>query len=118
RRRSSPRLWAYIAGVGRNHQLTVHEIGGHDEHLHLLMSLPATILLSAAVQNLKAVSSKWIREGGLKDFKWQQGYGAFSVSQSNIDSVRRYIREQEEHHKKVSFEEEFRSLLRRHGIEF
>ena len=113
-----PRLWAYLAGVGRNHELTMHEVGGHDEHAHILMSLPATILLAAAVQNLKAVSSKWLRESGMKDFRWQQGYAAFSVSQSNIEAVRRYIRNQEQHHRKISFEDEFRTLLRRHGIEF
>ena len=113
-----PKLWAYIAGVGRNHDLVIHEVGGHDDHAHALISLPATATLAAAIQSLKAVSSKWMHGNSIPDFAWQQGYGAFSVSESNMERVREYIRNQEEHHKKVPFKDEFRELLRLHGIEF
>ena len=113
-----PRLWAYMAGVGRNHELVIHEVGGHDDHAHVLMSLPASKSLSSAIQTLKAVSSKWIHEDGAREFQWQEGFGAFSVSESNMQRVQQYIQNQEEHHRKISFEEEFRALLRRHGIAF
>lgn len=113
-----PKLWAYTASVGRNHELVIHEVGGHDDHAHILISLPATITLASAIQNLKAVSSKWIHGKGLTDFAWQQGYGAFSVSESNMKKVREYILNQEEHHKEIDYQDEFRELLRRHRIPF
>lgn len=113
-----PKLWAYIAGVGRNHELVVHEVGGHDDHAHALMSLPATICLADAIQNLKAVSSKWMHVNGVAEFAWQEGYGAFSVSESNIKRVREYILTQEEHHRNVPYEVEFRTLLGRHRMPF
>jgi putative transposase len=113
-----PRLWAYMAGVGRKHQLVIHEVGGHDNHAHVLLSLPASKSLSSAIQTLKAVSSKWIHEGELREFQWQEGFGSFRVSASNMQQVRQYIQNQQEHHRKISFEDEFRALLRRHEIAF
>ncbi len=113
-----PRLWDYIGGIGRNHRIPIHAVGGADNHTHILLSLPPTMLLAKAVQILKAYSSKWINEEGLVKgrFAWQDGYGGFSVSQSNADAVMHYIQNQSEHHRKHSFEDEFRSLLLRHGV--
>jgi REP element-mobilizing transposase RayT len=113
-----PRLWDYIGGIGRNHRIPIHAVGGTDNHAHVLLSLPPTMFLSKAVQTIKAYSSKWINEERLAKgrFAWQDGYGAFSVSQSNVDAVIDYIHNQPEHHRKHSFEDEFRSLLLRHGI--
>lgn len=85
--------------------------------MHVLFRLPPTIPLSEAVALVKSNSSKWVGDLG-KDFAWQEGYGAFSVSSSNIDSVIRYIENQEEHHRKIGFEDEFITLLEKHGIDY
>lgn len=116
-RKFLPRLWAYTAAVCKNHDLLPFAVGGMEDHLHLLFRLPATMALSNAVTLIKSNSSKWIRERG-KGFAWQEGYGAFSVSSSNVDAVVRYIDNQEAHHRKVGFENEFVSLLKKHGITF
>lgn len=112
-----PRLWAYLAGIGKNQEMTILAVGGTENHVHILFHLPPKLALAKAVLLLKANSSKWMREQG-NDFSWQEGYGAFSVSSSNIDRVIRYIRNQEAHHRKTPFEEEFRALLRKHGVEY
>ena len=112
-----PRLWAYLAGICKNYEMISLEIGGADDHVHLLLCLPPTLALAKAVLVLKSNSSKWMGEQGIR-FSWQEGYGAFSVSSSNLDQVRRYIENQEAHHRKTSFEEEFRALLRKHSVEY
>jgi putative transposase len=81
------------------------------------LHLPPKLALAKAMLLLKANSSKWLTEQG-KDFSWQEGYGAFSVSSSNLDQVIRYIQNQEAHHRKSSFEEEYRDLLRKHGVDY
>jgi len=111
------KLWPYIEGIGKNHGTPVFAVGGTANHIHLLITVPATVPLAKAVQTIKAVSSKWLRESVPK-FEWQQGYAAFSVSASNVTAVAEYIRRQPEHHAKHSFEDEFRSLLMRHGLGF
>ena len=88
-----------------------------EDHAHLLIQLPATLALSKAVQLVKGGSSQWVGEHG-PEFAWQEGYGAFSVSKSNIDAVVKYIANQEAHHRKISFEDEFIALLKKHGIEY
>jgi REP element-mobilizing transposase RayT len=88
-----------------------------EDHLHLLIQIPPVLPLSKAVATIKANSSRWSSEEGHK-FSWQQGYGAFSVSASVIPAVERYIRNQEQHHKKMDFNAEFVALLKKHGIEF
>lgn len=108
-----PRLWAYLAGIAKNHEINMLAVGGTEDHIHLLFHLPPKLALAKAVLLLKANSSKWMR----RDLSWQEGYGAFSVSASNLDSVVRYVRNQEKHHRKFSFEDEFRAILQRHGIE-
>ena len=110
-------LWAYILGIARNEKLKILAIGGVADHLHLLIALPPKMNLSKVVCDLKANSSRWLNEKGIR-FAWQEGYGAFSVSPSRISDVQRYIRNQTEHHKKRNFEEEFMDLLRRSGISF
>lgn len=115
-----PRLWDYLGGIGRNHKIPIHAIGGIENHAHILMSAPPTIPLSKIVQTLKAYSSKWMNEGVMKGgrFAWQEGYAAFSVSASNSERVEQYIRDQVEHHKQHAFEDELKSLLLRNGINF
>jgi putative transposase len=92
-------------------------IGGMEDHVHILFRLPPTLTLAKSVSLLKANSAKWMNERGAR-FAWQQGYGAFSVSSSNVAVVIRYIDTQEEHHRKKTFEEEFVALLRKHGVQF
>jgi len=92
-------------------------IGGTANHVHILFHLSPKTALAKGVQHIKSNSSKWMGEQGI-EFAWQEGYGAFSVSSSNLDQVAGYIRNQEAHHRKFSFEEEFRALLKKHGVEY
>ncbi|MBZ5533549.1 MAG: IS200/IS605 family transposase [Acidobacteriia bacterium] len=109
-----PRLWRYIVGICKNEGVFIHEIGGMEDHVHLLIQLPPTLSLSDAILSIKASSSKWM---GPK-FAWQRGFGAFSVSASNLNAVVRYVRNQEAHHRKMTFDQEFIALLKKHGVEF
>jgi putative transposase len=95
-------------------------VGGAADHVHALISLPATLAVSKALQLLKGNSSKWIHETfpNLHSFEWQQGYGAFSIAISGVDATVAYIRTQAEHHRKRSFREEFVTMLRRHGFDY
>jgi putative transposase len=111
------KLWAYMAGIARNHNFLVLANGGIEDHVHLLIQLPATLALANAVSLLKSNSSSWMNEHGAK-FAWQEGYGAFSVSASSLGTVERYIQNQAVHHKKITFEQEFIALLKKHRIEF
>jgi len=112
-----PKLWSYMAGIGRNNGFLVLANGGMEDHTHLLIQLPATLALAKAVQLIKGGSSKWINEHG-RAFAWQEGYGAFGVSKSNMNVVVKYIANQEAHHRKITFEDEFIALLEKHGIEY
>jgi putative transposase len=110
-------LFSYMAGICRNQKMISVAIGGVEDHVHMLFHLPPTLALAKAISLVKANSSKWMNEHG-RDFAWQEGYGAFSVSASNLEKVALYIRYQKEHHRKMSFEEEYLELLRKHKIEF
>jgi hypothetical protein len=88
-----------------------------EDHAHLLIHLPASLALAKAVQLLKGSFSRWINENG-GEFAWQEGYGAFSVSASNVDTVKRYIANQESHHRKTTFEQEFIVFLKKHKIDY
>ena len=110
-------LWRYVAGLAHAKDIHVVAAGGTANHLHLLILLPQTITLSKAMQELKANTSRWLRETSSK-FQWQEGYGAFSVSQSQRETVARYIANQEEHHRARTFEEEFTALLQKSGIDY
>ena len=115
-----PRLWAFVGGIARQNGMRALAVGGIEDHVHVLLSLPANMSVSKAVQLIKGGSSKWVHETFpmRRTFAWQEGYGAFSVSVSHVDATVAYILAQEEHHKKRTFEEEFLSFLRKHGIEF
>jgi len=114
------RLWPYLGGIARENGMKALEIGGVADHVHILVSVPATMALSKAVQLIKGGSSHWIKESfpNMAAFAWQDGYGAFSVSESQLDPVRDYIRRQPEHHRTVTFTEEYKAFLGRHRIEF
>ena len=112
-----PRLWAYLAGVCKNHEMIALTVGGTEDHVHLLFHLPPKLALAKAVILIKSNSSKWMSEQG-REFSWQEGYEAFSVSSSNLDSVARYIQNQEAHHRKIGFQEEFRAILAKHRVEY
>ncbi len=114
---TQPMLWSYLGGIGRNHGFLVLANGGIEDHVHLLVQLPPALALAKAVLLLKSNSSKWMNEHGIK-FAWQEGYGAFSVSASNLAAVERYIQNQSIHHRKITFEQEFLALLKKHRIEF
>ncbi len=108
------RLWQYVGGIARQKNVLLLAAGGTANHLHLLISLPPTITLAKAIQDIKGNTSKWM---GLR-FAWQKGYSAFSVSQPQRQRVIDYIDGQAEHHKKWSFEQEFLSLLKKSGIPY
>ena len=110
-----PELWAYLAGISINHDMRAFAANGTDSHVHILLRVPPAIVLSKAVMLLKANSSKWMSEK-VRDFVWQEGYGAFSAS--NLNAVVRYIQNQLVHRRKTSFEDEFRALLRKHRVEY
>ena len=90
-----------------------------EDHVHILCNFGRTITVAKMVEEMKKSSSRWLKEQGptFRDFYWQAGYGVFSVSQSKIDPVRVYVAGQEEHHRKVSFQDESRALCRKHGVE-
>jgi len=114
------RVWAYIGGVARKHKMTALQVGGFDDHIHALVMAPPILSPSQIAQCLKGDSSKWIHETfpELRDFAWQEGYGAFTVSKSNLESVVSYIQKQREHHRQRSFQEEYLDFLQKHGIEY
>jgi REP element-mobilizing transposase RayT len=91
--------------------------GGTKNHVHLLIALAPTMTLSNAVQNLKAHSSRWMKDD-VRNFAWQEGYGAFGVSESNREAVMNYISTQREHHKTWTYEQEFETLVRKSGVEY
>ncbi len=113
-------LHAYMAVVLRNLGSPAVIINSVTDHVHILLDLGRTVSVSRAVEDVKKSSSKWIKSQGGEygRFAWQSGYGAFAVSESNVAAVRRYISIQEEHHRKVSFEDEYRAFLTKHNIAF
>ena len=114
------RLYAYIGGVLRNERGTLVAAGGMPDHAALLVSLSRESSLSDVVRQIKSSSSRWIHETipDLRRFAWQAGYAAFAVSYSHIETVKRYIATQADHHRNVTFEEEFLAFPRRHDLEF
>ena len=114
------RIFAYIGGIIKGIGGLPIEIGGMTDHVHILTSLPKTVSLADFVRAVKADSSKWLKQLDpcYGAFAWQEGYGAFSVSPSLIDKTVKYIRGQEEHHKKRTFQEEYRLFLEAYGIEY
>ncbi len=114
------RLWAYMGGIARENKMKALAIGGVEDHAHVLLSLPSTLSIAKAIQLIKGGSSTWVSKtfSEFKDFEWQEGYGAFSVSISHIEQTIAYISNQKEHHKKRTFREEYLALLKKHGIQY
>jgi REP element-mobilizing transposase RayT len=112
-----PTLFAYLAGILPNHDCPAVKVGGVADHVHLLLVLARTITLSKVVEGVKKGSSKWLKTQGVPGFAWQAGYGAFSVSASQVDVVGHYIENQAEHHRQTTFQEEFRQFCRKYGVE-
>lgn len=113
-------LHRYLGGILLNHNCQPLIIGGVEDHVHILSTLSRTATVSDLVKEVKRRSSLWLKtkKPELHDFAWQNGYGIFSIGFSQMESVRNYIAGQEEHHQRVSFQEEFREFLRRYEVEF
>ena len=106
-----------MTGISRRMSADVIAIGGMEDHVHMLVTLPADLDVAKAINTVKVNSSRWMK-GTVPSFAWQKGYGAFSVSASNIDRVKKYIENQEKHHARRSFEDEFVTLLTRHRVPY
>ena len=115
-----PSLYAYLADVARNAKCDCYRVGGVEDHVHLAIRLARTTTTSDLVQELKTSSSKWIKTQSPKlvAFAWQRGYGAFSVGPADLNALIHYIDIQEIHHRKQTFQEEFRAFLTKYGIEY
>src|SRR5690554_5203875 len=115
-----PELFAYMGAIIKANDSVPVKINGVENHVHILAIQSKNIALSKLLEEIKRNSSRWIKTKGkeYKDFKWQGGYGAFSVSNRRVKSVVKYIENQKEHHKKVSFKEEYIKLLDEHGVEY
>jgi putative transposase len=113
-----PRLHEYLGGIVRGLGSVPIEINGVSDHVHLLVKLRPTISVSDFLSKLKSNSSGWAKRQTSGRFAWQDRYGAFTVSESQVDHVRLYIRNQEKHHQRMSFEEEFKALLKAHKLDF
>ena len=114
------RLYPYMAQLIRDRGSECYRIGGVEDHVHIALRLSKTISLSKMISETKTGTSRWLKELSphLEEFAWQEGYGAFSVSPQNLDSLIGYIDKQEEHHKKASFKEEFRKLLIQYEVDY
>ncbi len=115
-----PQLHAYLGGICRNRESPARAIGGTGNHVHLLISLSKSIALSDLMMTLKKDSSKWIKTNrdAFRRFHWQDGYGAFSIGESQVGAVTDYIRGQKERHKTMAFEDELVALAERYGVVF
>src|ERR1039457_2544850 len=113
-------LWPFLGGITRQNKMKAIEIAGVEDHVHILLSLPSTMAISKMLQLIKGGSSKWIHETFPEHrlFAWQEEYGAFSVSVSQLDKTIECIKGQEAHHRKMTFQEEFLALLKKHRIEY
>jgi putative transposase len=114
------RLWPFLGGIARQNSMKAIEIGGVEDHVHILLSIPSTVSIAKAMQLIKGGSSKWVHEAFPEHrlFRWQEKYGAFSVSASQLDKILKYIKNQQEHHRKMTLQEEFLALLKKHRIEY
>jgi len=115
-----PELYAYIGGICKGNSSKLSAAGGTSDHIHLLVSVGKTIATSDLLQHVKGDSSKWIKTKGAEfgGFKWQEGYGGFSIGQSQGAALERYFNRQKEHHRRVTFQEEFLALLRKYKVEY
>jgi putative transposase len=115
-----PRMNAYLATVCRDLGGDAVRVGGVNDHVHILTTLPRTLSQAQMIEQIKKTSSKWIKNinARYRGFLWQRGYGAFSVSPSQVDATLQYIETQQDHHRTRTFQEEYRELLRKHGVQF
>jgi putative transposase len=113
-------LWPYMGGIARENNMRALEIGGVEDHVHLLLSIPSTLSVAKAMQLIKGGSSKWVHDTFPEhtNFEWQEGYGAFMVGVSQVPDTKMYIAKQREHHRTKTFQEEFIAFLDKHGIEY
>ena len=113
-------MHAYLATVCRDLGAEFMHVGGVADHVHIVTTLPRTVSQAQLIEEIKKTSSKWIKalDARYRGFFWQRGYGAFSVSPSQLDSVVQYVKTQQEHHRTRTFQEEYSELLRRHGVDF
>jgi len=111
-------LHSYLGRVSKELECAPLITGGVEDHVHMLARLARTITQADWVKELKRISTIWIKNEGIQDFGWQGGYACFSVSQSNLENVQKYIVNQEKHHARTSYQDELRALLTKHGIEF
>jgi REP element-mobilizing transposase RayT len=113
------RLWAYMGGLAREHGTTALAVGGTEDHVHILLTLPPTLAMANVMREIKAASSWWMRHTAEKqDFEWQEGYGAFSLGQSQVSATIAYIGGQAEHHRTRSYEQEFVAILEKYQIAY
>jgi putative transposase len=115
-----PRMHAYLSSICRDLGAELVRVGGMADHVHIVTTLPRTRSQAQLIEQIKKTSSKWIKDldARYRGFFWQRGYGAFSVSPSQLDAVMQYVSAQKEHHRTRTFQEEYRELLSRHGIDF
>ena len=113
-------LHPYLASICRAHNCPSHEIGGAEDHIHIACSLARTVTVASLLEDIKSSSSKWIKTKGKRfsTFSWQAGYGAFSIGQSQLDAVKTYIAGQREHHRRKTFQEEFRDFLAKYQVQY
>jgi REP-associated tyrosine transposase len=113
-------LYSYMASILKDCDCSPIIIGGIEDHVHVLCKLSKTRSMSSVIEDVKKKSSKWIKTRGIeyKNFYWQNGYGAFSIGESQVKTLKEYIQDQEEHHRKKSFKEEFREILNRYGVSY
>ena len=114
------RLWPYMGGIARENDMSALAVGGTENHIHILLSIPSTLSVAKSMQLIKGGTSKWIHETfpSPQNFAWQEGYGAFSVSKSLIEKTIAYINNQQEHHRTLSFEKEYIGFLEKFGIAY
>jgi REP element-mobilizing transposase RayT len=114
------RVWTFVGGIARHHKMTALQIGGIEDHLHALVLAPPTFAPYEIAKFLKGESSKWVHEEfpDLRDFGWQDGYGAFTVSKANVPNVVSYIQNQRAHHQTMTFQDEYLDFLKKAEIEY
>lgn len=113
------RLWAYMGGVAREHQMKALGIGGTEDHVHVLLSLSSSLPAATAMREIKSASSRWMHEACARDgFEWQEGYGAFSIGWAHVDATLAYIVRQKEHHRRRDFQAEFIAILEKHHMDY
>ena len=114
------RIWSCLDRIARENEIAPLQIGGDDDHVHLLLGVPPTIPIGNVAELIKEGSSAWIHDTfpDLQQFAWQDGYGVFTVSKSSVPDARAYILNQRDHHRVVTFETEYLSILKLHGIPF